>query len=251
VFRHPRGLIPSPRNELAAATPYVHDETKLGPLPAVIMAWPKWLAYWGNRDFGDCVTAEEAGAKSVAGQGFFPNSTPIVWARKHGVLNGATPIQVLRLMAKSGFELDGKLYNDGPASSIDWTHATNLQSAIANIGPVKLGVAAENFETNPNGSVTGGLSGWAMYGYPAGLPEDHCVGLCGYSTTLDPMVAAFEQQGVSVSVPAGMPTGVCYAMYTWDSVGIVDEKSLQNMTYEAWVRNPVTVIAKPSAAKAA
>ena len=33
-------------------------------------------------------------------------------------------------------------------------------------------------------------------------------------------------------------------MFTWNSIGIVDEQSLQNMTFEAWVRTPVTIINK-------
>jgi hypothetical protein len=29
---------------------------------------------------------------------------------------------------------------------------------------------------------------------------------------------------------------------TWNSIGIVDEQSMLNMTDEAWIRNPVTII---------
>ena len=39
-----------------------------------------------------------------------------------------------------------------------------------------------------------------------------------------------------------MPTGLCYAMFTWNSIGIIDQQSMSNMTYEAWIRNPVTLI---------
>jgi hypothetical protein len=39
-----------------------------------------------------------------------------------------------------------------------------------------------------------------------------------------------------------MPTGLCYAMFTWNSIGIIDEQSMLNMTYEAWIRNPVTIV---------
>ena len=38
-----------------------------------------------------------------------------------------------------------------------------------------------------------------------------------------------------------MPTGLCYAMFTWNSIGIIDEQSMLNMTYEAWIRNPATI----------
>jgi hypothetical protein len=39
-----------------------------------------------------------------------------------------------------------------------------------------------------------------------------------------------------------MPTGICYAMFTWNSIGIIDQQSMLNMTHEAWIRNPVTII---------
>ena len=31
-------------------------------------------------------------------------------------------------------------------------------------------------------------------------------------------------------------------MFTWNSIGIIDQQSMLNMTYEAWIRNPVTII---------
>jgi hypothetical protein len=31
-------------------------------------------------------------------------------------------------------------------------------------------------------------------------------------------------------------------MFTWNSVGIVDRQSMLNMTHEAWIRIPVTII---------
>ena len=39
-----------------------------------------------------------------------------------------------------------------------------------------------------------------------------------------------------------MPTGLCYAMFSWGSIGIVDRQSLMNITGEAWVRNPTTIV---------
>ena len=38
-----------------------------------------------------------------------------------------------------------------------------------------------------------------------------------------------------------MPPGLCYAMFTWGSIGIVDRQSLMNIMGEAWVRNPTTI----------
>src|SRR6516165_1741881 len=46
-----------------------------------------------------------------------------------------------------------------------------------------------------------------------------------------------------VQVPQGVdPNAVGYAMFTWDSIGIIDHPSLQNITNEAWCRSPTTVI---------
>jgi hypothetical protein len=80
-----------------------------------------------------------------------------------------------------------------------------------------------------------------MYNYPQNQPEDHCVSLCGYGT-LAALVGLFQQHKVTVKPPKGMPTGLCYAMFTWNSIGIIDQQSMLHITYEAWIRNPVTII---------
>jgi len=103
------------------------------------------------------------------------------------------------------------------------------------------GVVAEDFQTNADGKVTPGTSGWAMYNYPKNQPEDHCTSLCGYGTLAE-LVALFQQHKVTVHPPKGMPTGLCYAMFTWNSIGIIDQQSMLNMTYEAWIRSPATIV---------
>ncbi len=238
--RLPRGAIPSPRHVLAAAVPYVPKEKIL--VDSSYLMWPVQMASWNNYTYGDCVSAEEAFAKATASpQVFIPTQTVVDWATQHGYLNGAYLTAVLQTMQNDGFEYNGHTYNDGPYSSVNWTDAATLQSAIFNHGPVKIGVASETFQSNANGHVTAGSSGWAMYNYPAGQAEDHCVSLCGYGNLSD-LVNLFSEKGVGVNVPSGMPTGTCYAMFTWNSIGIIDEQSMLNMTHEAWVRNPVTVV---------
>jgi hypothetical protein len=201
------------------------------------------MADWGNYTNGDCVTAEEAFAKATAApQMFFSDATVIAWATTHGVLNGASLTGVMTAMQTDGFPLNTLKYDDGSYKSVNWTDAATLQSAISGYGPVKLGVGANDFQTNANGLVTPGTSGWAMYNYPPNQQEDHCVSLCGYGTLAE-LVALFKQHNVTVNVPNGMPTGLCYALFTWNSIGIVCEQSMLNMTYEAWIRNPETIIA--------
>jgi hypothetical protein len=236
----PRGAIPSPRSALAAARPHVPDEAIAVP-PSFLM-WPAQMSSWNNYVYGDCVSAEEAFAKATAGpRVFIPEATVVAWATAHGYLNGASLTSVMSTMQTTGFPDNDRIYNDGPYNSVDWTNAGTLQSAIYSHGPVKIGVGAGDFQSNPHGLVTPGTSGWAMCDYPKNQPEDHCVSLCGYGTLAE-LVALFKQHNVTVNAPQGMPTGLCYAMFTWNSIGIVDEQSMLDMTYEAWIRNPVTVI---------
>ena len=65
--------------------------------------------------------------------------------------------------------------------------------------------------------------------------------LYGYGT-LAQLVSLFKKHKVTVHAPKGMPRGLCYAMFTWNSIGIIDRQSMLHMTHEAWIRNPVTII---------
>src|ERR1700733_12418868 len=236
----PRGAIPSPRHELAAAMPHVPDANIAVP-PSFLM-WPVQMSSWNNYVYGDCVSAEEAFAKATAApQTFIPEATVVAWATTHGYLNGATLTSVMTTMQTNGFPFNKKTYDDGKFNSVNWTNPGILQSAIYSHGPVKIGVGAEDFQTNAHGKVTRGTSGWTMYNYPKNQGEDHCVSLCGYGT-LEQLVGLFGRHKITVHPVKGMPTGLCYAMFTWNSIGIIDQQSMLNMTYEAWIRTPVTLI---------
>src|SRR5271169_1536599 len=150
--RLPRGAIPSPRHELAAAMPHVPDPTISVP-PSFLM-WPVQMSSWNNYVYGDCVSAEEAFAKATAApQVFIPEATVVAWASAHGYLNGATLTSVMNSMQTDGFSLNGSTYNDGPYNTVNWTDPGTLQSAIFSNGPVKIGVGAEYFQSNSNGLV--------------------------------------------------------------------------------------------------
>jgi len=236
----PRGAIPSPRYELAAAMPHIPDP-KISVPPSHLM-WPAQMSSWNNYVYGDCVSAEEAFAKATAApQTFIPEPAVVAWATTHGYLNGASLTAVMKTMETTGFSLNSKTYDDGPYNSVNWTNAAILHSAIYSHGPVKIGVGAGDFQTNADGSVTPGTSGWVMYNYPKNQPEDHCVSVCGYGTLAE-LITLFKHHKVTVHAPKGMPTGLSYAMFTWNSIGIIDQQSMLNMTYEAWIRIPVTII---------
>jgi hypothetical protein len=228
----PSGEFPTPNHELAAAEPYRAG----GAAPESFLTWPIEIGFWGNEKASNSSWAEEAFAKACAEpKVFIPAEVVLSTARECDSSNFAEFLQT------HGFQMDRKAYLDGPFHSVDWTNAAALHGAIANAGPVKIGVASANLASSPQSQITPGTSGWAIYGLPAGQPENHCASLCGYGA-LAALVDLFERRRVNVNVPSGMPSGLCYAIFTWGSIGIVDRQSLMNITSEAWVRTPTTIV---------
>ena len=223
-----RGAIPSPRHKLAAAKPHVI----VGATPPYCLYNPTELSTWGNTQYGDCVTAEEAFAKAChAGEIFLPDSVVIGWAQTHNVLSSAVISDVLETMVSDGFTQNGSVYDDGQSSAVDWTNAPILQNAIAQ-GPVKLGVAANQLD-----SLNTTQSGWFATGFTSDSIEDHCVSLCGFGplSWLAGQLSVQLPDGVNGDAPG-------YAMFTWGTIGIIDEPSMQAITHEAWLRSPTTVV---------
>src|SRR5208283_4285168 len=124
-MRLPRGAVPTPTHEIAAARAHVPDPAVA--VPSSFLMWPTKMAMWGNAIYGDCVTAEEAFAKATAApQTFFTRNSVVNWARAHGFLNGATLTQVMVTMQTKGFQFGGNVYNDGAYSKVDWKTASTL-----------------------------------------------------------------------------------------------------------------------------
>jgi hypothetical protein len=137
-------------------------------------------------------------------------------------------------MQAGGFQPgNGHTYDDGPFVSVDWTNVAVLQNAIAQ-GPVKIGIAADQLE---NAVPEPPTNGWLATGFTTDSNEDHCVSLCGYGTIgwLAAQLGGTLPDGVDDMQPG-------YALFTWDSVGVIDVPSLQAICAEAWLRNPTTVI---------
>jgi hypothetical protein len=232
-----RGARPTPRNVLAAATP--HSEAGLAAAPPNFITIPHKLSSWGNLDHGDCVTAEEAFAKACHKPEIFIADTEVIrWAKKHGVLEGAFLHQVMVWMQGDGFHQGGHVYDDGPKIySVDWKTSSTLNSAIAQ-GPVKIGVAATQLETAWRS--TNSKTGWFGLAFNEDTNEDHCVSLCGYGSL------NWLAQQLQATVPTGADgTKLGYALFTWDTIGIIDQPSMIAITQEAWLRAPTTVI-KPA-----
>jgi hypothetical protein len=193
---------------------------------------------WLNATYSCCVTAEECFAKACnSPEIFITDETEMAWATKNGVLNGTDLVTVLDLMLNAGFPQDGKLYNDGPANSVDWTNSTALQNAIAQ-GPVKVGVAAEQLESVVPNPPT---NGWIATGFKPDSNLDHCVSFPGFGTIA--WLTAMLGGKVPPSVDGTQP-GV--ALFTWSSIGVIDIPSMLAITGEAWLRSPNTVVAPPT-----
>jgi hypothetical protein len=226
--RRYRGAFPSSRQALAAALP--HTETV--PTPPQFLWMPKRLSMWGNATYGDCTVAEEAFAKGATAQVFVPDAEVIAWATQAGAINGDTLIDVLNKMQSGGFSVNGKTWDDGPPTSVDWTNGPRLRNAIS-LGPVKLGVAADQLQ---NVVPEPPVNGWFANGFKADPNLDHCVSLCGFGTIawLAWKLGTPFPSGASGKAPA-------YALFTWDSIGIITPESMIAITGEAWLRNPTTI----------
>lgn len=228
-----RGARPSPRHKLCSAPAHV----PASPPPPVFGVIPSKLDMWGNSQYGDCVTAEEAFAiaaySTMAGQteSFVTAQDVVNWAWKHGFLNGAMLTDVMDAMAKYGLTSGGVTYKDGPYSSVDWTNDTVLSSAITN-GPVKIGVAADQLQNCGAGQ----KMGWFGVNFQPDNNIDHCVSLAGFGTVTD------CAKLLNVGVPSGVDgTQRGYLLFTWDTIGVITQNSMKAITAEAWLRNPTTL----------
>lgn len=226
-----RGARPTPRRVLARARAFSPPVAA----PPQFLNRPNQISMWGNDVHGDCVTAEEAFAKACNQPEIFITDDEVIgWATDHGVLDGAYLTDVLGWMQNDGFQRGYTRYNDGPYSTVDWLNPTALHSAIAQ-GPVKLGIAADQLDDV--WYAANGKSGWFATGFQPDNNEDHCTALCGYGTI------GWLAGQLGVQVPAGVDsTANGYAMFTWNSIGIIDQPSMAAITHEAWVRNPTTVV---------
>ncbi len=237
-----RGAIPTPRHQLAASIPF---QTRPG-IPASWGVLPKTLQMWGNGEYGDCVTAEECAAIAAYSTMLgvptvlIPDSACTSWARQHGYLNGADLTSVMQDMASDGISSGGVTYRDGHPTSVNYSDNANLSSAIYT-GPVKVGIAANQLERAGAGS----KMGWIGTGFHRDGNEDHCVGYWGFGTAQQLADLMHNTLGISVSLGNLAPGSPSYYLYTWKTVGIIDQQSTDNVVGEAWVRTPSVIPTPP------
>lgn len=227
----PSGEFPTPNHEIASAHPFRAGAGA----PESFIAWPVEIGSWGRETSISSTWAEEAFAKACAEpKVLIPTNAVEAAARECGSSNFSA------FMQTHGFQMEGKTYLDGQFNSIDWTNSLALNGAIASLGAVKIGIGTANFSSGATGRVTPDASGWAIYGLPAGQPETQFASLCGYGPLLG-LIELFGRHGVTISLPPRMPTGLCYAMFVSNSIGIIDRESLMNIIGEAWARIPTTI----------
>jgi hypothetical protein len=224
------GAQPTPRHKLLAARPY----RALIAAPPQFAYVPAKLDVWGNDQYGDCVSAEEAFSKACYQPEIFIDAqTVISWARRGGFLNGADLASVMDAMQRQGFQVGSQLYNDGAYAGVDYSNESILQSALTQ-GPVKIAIAAGAL---PSGA--GNNQGWYVLGNKHDNNTDHCVALCGYGP------AEWLYQQLKVALPSALAGKSGYLLYTWATIGFVDHDWIMGTVSEAWVRNPTTVGVPP------
>lgn len=235
-----RGAKPAPVSKLLAVPrfPMTRELT-----PAQFAVVPKRLSMWGNSQYGDCVSAQEAFALAawsarclgVDKEVFVPETDLIAWARKYGLLNGADLPQVMDLMAKYGIAVGGVTYKDGAYYSVDYGNVSELQAALY-VGPVNIAIDANAL---PSGA--GSKNGWFAVGKGRFPNTDHCVALTGYGR------ADYLYQQLGVPLPSGLAADKPgYLLFTWNTIGFVDQDWLVSTCTECYVRNPSIVGMTPT-----
>lgn len=237
VPKYRTGAKPSTPQQLAAAPHFLRDG-KIG-APAQFARIPDKVHIWGNNRYGDCVTAEEAFAKIAAHPHVWVSEQEVIeWAGRNGVLNGATLSEVLDEMRVRGLlASDGKRYQDGRAMVVDYRDRATLCDAIYK-GPVKIAVASKPLIDSLN--QYDGKTGWAGVDYRTNNRTDHCVALLGYGPA-EFLYTELAKKYPGANIPESLQRGEFgYLLFTWGTIGFVNERSLQAICREAWVRSPTT-----------
>jgi len=229
--KFPRGARPSSAAAKAAAKKF----RVMGAPPDNLAVVPPQLRMWGNDQYGDCVSASEAYAKAhYSVQCGLPelcatDQEVIAWADEHGFLNGAELGEVLDAMTKTGMNIGGTVYTDGPKELVDFRSSAAIKMALVE-GPVKIAIDADAL---PSGA--GNSSGWFSTDTTRMTNYDHCVELGAYGS------AAFLFGALKVPLPAGLPADTFgYLLFTWSTIGFVTQGWINGCCCEAWLRRPTT-----------
>lgn len=235
------GAKPSPKAKIAA-TPVFRAPLVSSATPKEFAVVPPKLSYWLNDITGICVTSQEAFSKSSWSlqcglpQLFIPDQEVGRWAKKYGHWNGAMLTDVMDDMARDGFNVDGVNWRDGPYKRVNYEDPEALKASIY-VGPVNIAIGASSL---PRGAGNG--NGWYAFAGRRNQNTDHCVALTGYGT------AKFCFESLNKPLPAGVRPDKpdCYLLFTWGTIGVVDQDWLNATCTEAYVRNPTTPGQEPT-----
>ena len=232
-----RGAKKAPRHKLLAVDSFKPKKET----PANFAVVPKQLSVWGNDQYGDCVSAEEAFAKVCYSEqcrlteDFATDQEVISWARQHGFLDGADLPEVMDAMARDGLDCSTGVKLDGGYKGVDYSNEATLQAALT-VGPVKIAIDA-----NALPSDAGNKQGWYSTNTHHFGNTDHCVALCGYGT------ADFLFKALGVPLPTNLDGSIPgYLLFTWGTIGFVTHGWLMGTCTEAYVRLPTTVGESPA-----
>jgi hypothetical protein len=213
----------SSRHKLARSCPFKPAAAIPDQYITPIRKWSKWL----NDQYGVCTTSEECCNIDCAWADIVDDKTMYNWCRKHGFVNGADLPEVMEAMVSDPI---GGTYSDGDYFSVDWTDEAVLRAAIyESQSSVKIAIAADQLRP----TAAGESQGWVLTGARKDRSIDHCVGLVGYGT------AKFILESLGAKVPSTLdPNKKGYCMFTWGTLGFIDQASLDAITGEAYVRKP-------------
>jgi hypothetical protein len=80
-------------------------------------------------------------------------------------------------------------------------------------------------------------NGWLATGFQRDGNLDHCVSGCGFGSI------AWLLQNLDGTLPPGVDgTAPGVGVFTWGGIGVVEYQSMVNITGEAWLRSPSTVL---------
>lgn len=221
------GMIPSTPEKVAQVSRF--RSTRFG-IPKAVAFNPK-LQMWGNNQYGDCVSAQEAFAKACCGIQISDQDL-IAWAGKHDLLNGANLPDVMDLLKQDPIVVNGHRYGDGGYQSVDFTDESAVCSALAtNKAPLNIAI---DHSALPQGA--GNQMGWYSLNLNSRYTSyDHCVGISGYGP------ASFMFPLYGAQVPAGVdPNKIVFGLFTWETIGLIDVSWLRAACSEMYVRNPTT-----------
>ena len=237
MAKHLRGCLPTPMHVLHDLRRQTRKLLTLSPPPETFDATGQ-VRDWdmdGNDVWGDCVFAGEANYKRAVTKGTGASEIQVsanACIRDYltftgGSDEGADISTFLDWMQVVGLQDDQHRYHkNGRHGALDVTSMQELRFGVSLFRGVKAAVAADILD-----SVVAGKSGWVCH-ETGGGPIDHNVELLGYGTVNECLTIC----GTKSTLPDSLGLLPAFVLYTWETVGVITNRSLQSIIGEAHVR---------------